>query len=159
MEFVKKGLHPPGILEKRSAGATKTMALLTSIGVNRNGFSLLFCSQLYKCFIRPKLEYGLAISKFPATVKNKLEKLQDKLVSMFLGSAHTTVAKHITCTPAMFHRYNSLVSKYVLRTSYLPEDSLVILLRDSLPRSRLVDILQKIPYISRCLILSLLLIS
>jgi hypothetical protein len=145
MEFVKKGLHPPGILEKRSAGAIKTMALLTSIGTNRNGFSLLFCSQLYKCFIRPKIEYGLAISKFPAPVKNQLEKLQDKLVSMFLGSAHTTVAKHITCTPAMFHRYNILVTRYVLRARYLPEDSLVILLRDSLTRSRLVDLLSQNP--------------
>lgn len=143
MEFNKKGLHGPGILEKRSAGATKTMALLTSIGVNRNGFALLFCSQLYTCFIRPKFEYGLAISRLTYADKKALNSLQDKLVSMFLGSPQTTVAKHITCLPAMGHRYNCLVTRYAVRAKYLPDDSLVVLLRDSLTRSRLVDLLQQ----------------
>ncbi|KAI9358866.1 hypothetical protein BD770DRAFT_297929, partial [Pilaira anomala] len=84
MEFAKKGLHAPGILEKRSAGAIRTMALLNSIGVNRNGFKLLFCAQLYSCFIRPKFEYGFAISRFSAPEMKALERLQNKLVSMFL---------------------------------------------------------------------------
>lgn len=142
MEFAKKGLHAPGIAEKRSAGAIKTMALLTSIGVNRNGFSLLFCSRLYSCFIRPKFEYGFAISKFSAPEMKVLERLQDKLVSMFLGSQQTTVAKHITCIPGVIHRYNTLVTKFVLRSGYLPEDSLLVLLQDSLQWSRLKDCLK-----------------
>jgi hypothetical protein len=142
MEFAKKGLHAPGITEKRSAGAIKTMALLNSIGVNRNGFSLLFCSKLYSCFIRPKFEYGFSISRFRATDIKALEKLQNKLVAMFLGSKHTTVAKHISCIPGMIHRYNSLVTKFVLRSRYLPEDSLVILLKESLRYSRFNDFLK-----------------
>lgn len=142
MEFGKKGLHAPGIIEKRAAGAIKTMALLTSVGVNRNGFSLLFCSRLYSCFIRPKFEYGLAVSKFTAPQIKALERLQDKLVSMFLGSKHTKVAKHITCIPAVIHRYNCLVTKFVLRSRYLPNDSLLVLLQDSLHWSRLKDYLK-----------------
>lgn len=142
MEFANKGLHASGILEKRSAGAIKTMALLNSIGVNRNGFSLLFCSKLYSCFIRPKFEYGFAISRFKAPEMKALEGLQNKLVSMFLGSNHTTVAKHITCIPGIVHRYNSLVTKFVLRSSYLPDDSLLVLLKDSLRYSRLNDFLK-----------------
>jgi hypothetical protein len=47
MPFSKKGLFGPGILAKRSGGAIKTMALLNSVGVNRNGFSLLLCARLY----------------------------------------------------------------------------------------------------------------
>lgn len=146
MEFNKKGLHGPGILEKRSAGAIKTMALLTSVGANRNGYSLLFCSRLYTCFIRPKIEYGLAISKLTHPNKTALDALQNKLVRMFLGSSHVNVAKHITCLPAMSHRYNSLVTRYAVRSDYLPDDSLVVLLRDSLRRTRLVDGLKQNPY-------------
>ncbi|KAI9352434.1 hypothetical protein BD770DRAFT_325880 [Pilaira anomala] len=137
--FRKKGLSSGAILANRLGGAIKTMALLTSIGVHRNGFSLLLCARIYKTFIRPKFEYGLAISRLTAPEVLKLERAQNKLVGMFLGSNHTKVAKHITCIPAMSHRYNLLVSKYVLRTRYLPDDSLVILLRDSLKYTRLTE--------------------
>ena len=47
MPFKKNGLDGPGILTLRKNGAIKTMALLTSIGVHRNGFSLLLCARLY----------------------------------------------------------------------------------------------------------------
>ena len=135
--FQKKGLSSGAILANRLGGAIKTMALLTSIGVHRNGFSLLLCARIYKTFIRPKLEYGLAISKLSAPEVLRLERAQNKLVGMFLGSHHTKVAKHMTCIPSMSHRYNLLVSKYVLRTRSLPDDSLVILLRDTLRYTRL----------------------
>ncbi|KAI9363175.1 hypothetical protein BD770DRAFT_315419 [Pilaira anomala] len=145
MEFNQKGLYGPGILEKRSGAALSTVNLLTSSGMNRNGFSLLFCSRLYTCFIRPKFEYGLAISKLSAPDFKALEDLQNKVVSTFLGSRHTNVAKHITCLPMMRFRYDSLVTRFVYRATYLPEDSLVLLLRDTLRQSRMVDLLQKNP--------------
>lgn len=135
--FQKKGIASGAIVENRLAGATKTMALLTSVGVNRNGFSLLLCARLYKTFIRPKLEYGLAIAKLTAPELKKIERAQNKLVGMFIGSNQTTAAKHITCIPAMSHRHDVLVTRYVLRTRFLPDDSLVILLRDSLRYTRL----------------------
>lgn len=135
--FRKKGLCGGAILDNRLAGAIKTMALLTSIGVHRNGFSLLLCAKLYKIFIRPKLEYGLAISRLTAPEIKKLDRAQDKLVGMFLGSNHTAVAKHITCIPLMSHRYDILVTRYVLRAEFLPEDSLVLLLNDNLSYTRL----------------------
>lgn len=133
----KKGLSGSSILKHRSAGAIKTMALLTSVGVHRNGFSLLLCARLYKTFIRPKLEYGLAISRLSGPDIKALEKVQNQLVGMFIGSTHTTVAKHMTCIPGMVHRFNTLVTRYALRSQYLPDDSLVVLLRDSLPYCRL----------------------
>lgn len=137
VSFKKKGLSGGSIVENRLAGAVKTMALLTSIGVHRNGFSLLLCARLYKTFIRPKLEYGLAISRLSSPEIKALERAQDKLVSMFLGSNQTAAAKHMTCIPLMFHRHNILVSRYVLRTRFLSDDSLVIILRDNLRYTRL----------------------
>ncbi|KAG2205230.1 hypothetical protein INT47_009495 [Mucor saturninus] len=142
MEFNKKGLYAAGNIEKRSAGAIQTMALLNSVGVNRNGFSLLLSARLYTTFIRPQFEYGLAISRFTASDMKKLDNLQNKLVGMFLGSRQTTTAKHITCIPGMIHRYNILVTKNVLRIQNLPEDSLIVLLQETLPSSRLVDVLE-----------------
>ncbi|KAG2207221.1 hypothetical protein INT47_012274 [Mucor saturninus] len=68
---------------------------------------------------------------------SKLDTLQNSLVSMFVGGKHTTVAKHIACLPGMLHRYNTLVTKYVLRSDNLPEDYLLLLLKDFLPQTRL----------------------
>jgi hypothetical protein len=104
------------------------MALLNSVGVNRNGFSLLLCSRLYTAFIRPKFEYGLAISRLSASDFKALDNLQNRLVGMFVGSKWFNVAKHLTCLPNMKHRYNVLVTKYVLRSQWLPDDSLVSML-------------------------------
>ena len=137
MPFRRKGLYAPGILSLRSSGAVKTMALLNSIGVNRTGFSLLLCSRLYKTFIRPKIEYGLAISHLSFREFKALDDLQNRLVGMFVGSSWFNVAKHITCIPSMKHRYNVLATRYALRADTLPEDSLLVLLRDSLHYTRL----------------------
>ncbi|KAK4521567.1 uncharacterized protein ATC70_007328 [Mucor velutinosus] len=137
MPFRYKGLHAPSILSLRSAGAVKVMALLNSVGVNRNGFSLLLCSRLYKAFVRPKIEYGLAISHLDYHTFEALDKLQNRLVGMFVGGSWFNVAKHITCLPSMKHRYNVLATRYALRSATLPEDSLVVVLRDALSYTRL----------------------
>ena len=137
MPFRYKGLYAPGILSLRSACAVKVMALLNSVGVNRNGFSLLLCSRLYKAFIRPKIEYGLAISHLSYRDFEALDKLQNRLVGMFVGGSWFNVAKHITCLPSMKHRYNVLATRYALRSDTLPEDSLVVVLRGALHYTRL----------------------
>jgi hypothetical protein len=137
MPFRYKGLHAPGIMSLRSAGAVKVMALLNSVGVNRNGFSLLLSSRLYKAFIRPKIEYGLAISHLSARDFTDLDALQNRLVGMFVGSTWVNVAKHITCIPSIKHRYNVLATRFALRAATLPEDSLLVLLRHSLTYTRL----------------------
>jgi hypothetical protein len=94
MPFNKKGLFGPGILAKRSGGAVKTMALLNSVGVNRNGFSLLLCARLYTAFIRPKFEYGLAISRLSAADFKALDDLQNRLV----GTEHYALnVKYCEC--------------------------------------------------------------
>jgi hypothetical protein len=109
--FRYNGLYAPGILSLRSAGAVKTMALLNSVGVNRNGFSLLLSARLYKAFIRPKIEYGLAISHLSSRDFTAMDTLQNRLVGMFVGSTWVNVAKHITCLPSMKHRYNVLATR------------------------------------------------
>ncbi|KAG2192063.1 hypothetical protein INT47_006506 [Mucor saturninus] len=141
--FNKDGLYGPGILSLRKASAIKTMALLTSVGVHKNGFSLLLCSRLYTSFIRPKIEYGLAISHFTATQIKAIDDTQNRLVRMFVGGSWFKVAKHITCLPSMKHRYNVLVTRYVLRANSLPDDCLLVLLKSLQKPPRLISLLQK----------------
>jgi hypothetical protein len=145
MPFRKRGLHDPGFLSLRSGGAVKTMALLNLIGVNRNGFSLLLSARLYTAFIRPKIEYGLAMSRLSATDFTALDALQSRLVGMFIDSSWTSVAKHMTCLPNMKHRYNTLVTRYTIRSQTLPDDCLLVLLRDHLHYPRLVKLLYENP--------------
>ena len=137
MPFRYKGLYAPGILSLRGSGAVKTMGLLNSVGVNRNGFSLLLCARLYKTFIRPKLEYGLAISHLLFRDFKALDALQNRLVGMFVGSTWYNVAKHLTCLPSMKHRHNVLATRYALRADTLPNDCLLVLLRRGLRYTRL----------------------
>ena len=137
MPFRYKGLYAPGIQSLRAAGAVQVMALLNSVGVNRTGFSLLLCSRLYKAFIRPKLEYGLAISHLSFRDFKALDDVQNRLVGMFVGGSWFNVAKHITCLPSMKHRYNVLATRYALRADALPTDCLLVLLRQNLSYTRL----------------------
>ena len=137
MPFRYKGLFAPGIRSLRASGAIQVMALLNSVGVNRTGFSLLLCSRLYKAFIRPKLEYGLAISHLSFRDFKDLDDVQNRLVGMFVGSSWFNVAKHITCLPSMKHRYNVLATRFALRAATLPEDCLLVILRNALSYTRL----------------------
>ncbi|EIE92381.1 hypothetical protein RO3G_17252 [Rhizopus delemar RA 99-880] len=90
MPFVKTGLSAASVLPLRSPGVIQLMGILNKIGVNRQGFSLLLCARIYATFIRPKFEYGLAISKFTATQIKEIERLQDRCLRMMVGGHATS---------------------------------------------------------------------
>ena len=116
MPFRYKGLFVPGIQSLQAAGAVQVMALLNSVGVNHTGFSLLLCSLLYKAFIRPKLDYRLAISHLSFRDFKAFDDVQNRLVGMFVSGSWFNVAKHITCLPSMKHRYSVLTTWLVRLT-------------------------------------------
>ncbi|KAG0177240.1 hypothetical protein DFQ28_004357, partial [Apophysomyces sp. BC1034] len=100
-------------------------AQLSSLGANRNGFSLLLSSRLYATFIRPKFEYGLAITKLKAKDLKKLESIQDRCLRLLVGghpTSSTTVLRHITNLPSMHFRYDVLVSRFCRRFPFLDEE-------------------------------------
>ncbi|KAG1434583.1 hypothetical protein G6F56_014259 [Rhizopus delemar] len=86
------------------------MGILNKIGVNRQGFSLLLCARIYSTFIRPKFEYGLAISKFTATQVKEIDRLQDRCLRMMVGG-HATSS---TCAHNSFLPPCSLSSWFLL---------------------------------------------
>jgi hypothetical protein len=102
------------------------------MGANRSGFSLLLSSNLYRTFIRPKFEYGLAITKFPKKGIADLEKIQDRCLHLLVGgstSSSMTVPKLMTNLPSMAWRRDVLTTKYCLHIISLPSNCLLLLQR------------------------------
>ncbi|OAD65475.1 hypothetical protein PHYBLDRAFT_176070 [Phycomyces blakesleeanus NRRL 1555(-)] len=90
------------------------MATLNAVGACQSGFSLLLSSRLYRTFIRPKFEYGLAILPLKRTDTIQLEKIQDKCLCMIVGghrTSSTTVLKHICHLPSMSFYADVLIIK------------------------------------------------
>ncbi|OAD65494.1 hypothetical protein PHYBLDRAFT_176086 [Phycomyces blakesleeanus NRRL 1555(-)] len=107
------------------------MAMLNAVGACWSEFSLLLSSHLYRTFIRPKFEYGLAILPLKRTDTIQLEKIQDKCLRMIVGghqTSSTTVLKHICHLPSMSFRADVLITKFCIRAHYLPSGCLLSLL-------------------------------
>ncbi|KAG1390311.1 hypothetical protein G6F58_013029 [Rhizopus delemar] len=93
------------------------MAQLSAIGANRSGFSLLFSSRLYAMFVRPKLEYGLAISKLLKKDYDELERAQSRCLRLIVGghkTSSTVVLRHICNLPSMRFRADTLKLRLLL---------------------------------------------
>ncbi|KAG1307216.1 hypothetical protein G6F62_015266 [Rhizopus arrhizus] len=54
--FDGKGISVSAMIKHRSSSTLAAMAQLPSMGLNRQGFTLLLSSRLFAAFIRPKLE-------------------------------------------------------------------------------------------------------
>lgn len=151
--FRRTGIYSSGMVLKSKPGAMASMSQLNAIGVNRSGFPFLLSSRLYASFVRPKLEYGLAISKLLVKDYNALEKVQDSCLRMIFGghrAASTMVFRHLTNLPSMRFRADVLVTKYCIRAQYLPDDCLLSLLSStlsnpSLPRLKDLRMVQDMP--------------
>ena len=144
--FIKSGLSATSLIKHLRPRTMLAMSTLNAIGVNRSGFSLLLSSRLYAQFIRPKFEYGLAISKLLIRDHKELERTQDKCLRMIVGghpTSSTTVLKHICNLPSMTHRVNVLITKFCVRAAHLPSDSLLTLLSTTNQNSRLHSFLRQ----------------
>jgi hypothetical protein len=62
LPFRKAGLSASSLIQHRTQGTRLAMATLQEIGARPSGFHPLLSTRLYRQFIRPKFEYGLAIS-------------------------------------------------------------------------------------------------
>ncbi|KAG1441508.1 hypothetical protein G6F56_011450 [Rhizopus delemar] len=144
--FDGQGISVPRLIAHRSSSTLAAMGLLHSVGLNRQGFSLLLSSRLYASFARPKLEYGLAICRLLMKDQAALERTQDRCLRMLVSGhskASTVVLRHICSLPSMSFRVDTLVLKYCRRSQYLPDDSLLSLLSVSVHSSFLDQLRQR----------------
>lgn len=139
--FSMRGIDNKLLTTQRAKGTIGAMATLHRMGANRSGFSLMLSSRLYKTFVRPKFEYGLAISSLATADLKAIEKLQDRCLRLMVGghpTSSTAALKLITNIPSVSWRIDVLITKFCIRTCYLPKDCLLKLLDTTLQtRSRL----------------------
>lgn len=141
--FDRTGISTSAIIQHRKPGTILSMSQLSAIGANRSGFSLLLSARLYATFVRPKIEYGLAIAKLLQKDYNALEKVQDTCLRMIMGAhktASTMVLKHVCNLPSMRFRADTLKLRYCIRYDWLPEDCLIHQLSTTLPFASLQTI-------------------
>ncbi|KAF7720553.1 hypothetical protein EC973_007541, partial [Apophysomyces ossiformis] len=117
-------IDPIRLIQQNSNGTLHSMRILNTIGLSTSGFNRLLTSRLN----RPKLEYGLAITKFTLTQLALLESTQAQCLRLCYGShrsASTSVMRHLTNLPSMAERVAYLQAKFVLRAHRLPDDTLL----------------------------------
>jgi hypothetical protein len=140
--FTKRGICGKTLASSRVSGTIAAMSTLHKMGAHRSGFSLLLSSRLYTTFIRPKFEYGLAITPLRQIDKQTLEKLQDRCLRMMVGgspTSSTTVLKIMTKIPSVNWRIDALVTKYCIRVPFLPRNCLLVLLQNALGTQTLLN--------------------
>lgn len=100
--------------------AKATMMLMRRIGVHQYGFGLLLALKVYRVFVRPAMEFALAILGLNATTSMALEKAQAICLNMTLNlSAHhnapSSVLNMMACIPSMYTRAQILAFKFTNR--------------------------------------------
>ncbi|KAG2178934.1 hypothetical protein INT43_001781 [Umbelopsis isabellina] len=131
LPFRKNGLSASSLIQYRTRGTRLAMATLQAIGARPSGFHPLLSARLYRQFIRPKFEYGLAISALTKTDVKNLNRLHDRCLCAIAGGHPTSTVhpfRHMTDMPAMEARALTLILKFCVRLTYLPDDCLISLL-------------------------------
>jgi hypothetical protein len=136
LPFRKNGLSASSLIKHRTQGTRLAMASLQAIGARPSGFHPLLSARLYRQFIRPKFEYGLAISRLLKVDIQALNRLQDRCLRMITGGHATSTIhpfRHMSDLPTMGTRALTLTFKFCVRLTYLPDDCLISLLSPILP--------------------------
>ena len=79
------GITVPALLNKSASKAKKAMQLMRRIGVHQYGFGLMLALRIYRVFIRPVMEFAVAILGLNATTSMVLDKAQGRCLNMCLN--------------------------------------------------------------------------
>jgi hypothetical protein len=152
---------------KRAQKAAQLVRFFQSKGFNGLGWRPNSCLQVYKQFIRPTMEYGLALAPLDKNCTNTLQKVQNlALRTMFSVASSTSVdgLHRLTCLPSMKERNHELNVRYMgrlhnrndklvpairmywslLQTNPLPEQSLYRLLKKNNPYFTQADLINHV---------------
>lgn len=148
LPFRQAGLSTEAMIRHRSPGTLLAMSVLQTIGARPSGFSPLLSARLYRQFIRPKFEYGLAILRLRGPDLKSLTQLQDRCLRMIMGghrTSSTSVFRHLCDLPSIHTRAYALSMKFCVRLQFLPEDCLITLLSPLLPPHSRLSFLRSNP--------------
>ncbi|OAD67599.1 hypothetical protein PHYBLDRAFT_173933 [Phycomyces blakesleeanus NRRL 1555(-)] len=114
-QWAKGTIDPSLLISRNCVSAINSMRALQSLGVNHTGLSRLLSIRLYRQFIRPQFEYGLAISCFNIKQVAVLEKAQNTCLRMIFGghsTSSTSVFRHLGNLSSMRERILTLGFKF-----------------------------------------------
>lgn len=121
-------LNTNDLVQNNINKALQSMNQMTALGVNSKGFDRLLSVRFYTQIVRSQLEYGLAISPLSAVQITKLEACQTQCIRTIFGGGSrspTKVMLHLVNQPTMKERVHLLQAKFLLRSVYSPDDTLV----------------------------------
>ncbi|KAI8327650.1 hypothetical protein BC941DRAFT_364479, partial [Chlamydoabsidia padenii] len=130
-------LDAAALITNNTKKALNSMTTLSSIGLNGSGYGRLLASRIYQQFIRPQLEYGLAITMTTKKNTKRLDATQDTCLRRIYGAhsrSSTIIMKQLSGIPYMVDRLNILQLKYMTRARYQPSDTLLHTLTTHLTR-------------------------
>jgi hypothetical protein len=78
---------------KRTNKARNVTTILAQIGMNGGGFPQAASVRLYKAFIRPAMEYGIALTTLPKKLIDSLQKTQNMALRTMFGAQRNTSIK------------------------------------------------------------------
>ena len=116
------------------------MMVLHNIGAHQYNFGLSLSLRLYRTFIRPILEYGLAIISPTPTHYQMLENAQKRCIRLTLNVTNpsattlTIVSLHLANLPSIKLRARVLLFKFIFRTFHIPPTTLLACIVTSLLR-------------------------
>lgn len=138
--FNGKGFDVERIVQTSATKGIQSMLLLNSMGAHKYNFGVGVSLRLYRTFVRPVFEYGLAIIHPTATHIKPLERAQDRCIRLAFNVkdeyAHTPTiqAKVMADLPSMKLRAHILEFKFVVRAHELPPTTLLSSVVDTLLR-------------------------
>ncbi|CAO3588292.1 unnamed protein product [Absidia cylindrospora] len=98
---------------------------LRRMGVHQYGFGLLHAIKAYTTFIRPIIEYGLAIVPISPTHLKALQKSQQTCIRLLLNHKITAIIEHIGNLTTIKLRIKILQFKFLVRINDLPPATLI----------------------------------
>ena len=131
LPFSSNGLDSDMLVNQSKSKAISAMRSLRDSGVHMYGFGLLSSLRAYKIFVRPIIEYGLAISFLNAIQRKVLDDIQKQCLRMCIcrnpleKAIGTLTLSHLSAMPNMHTRVFILQTKFILRARTLPKSTLV----------------------------------
>ncbi|KAI9277096.1 hypothetical protein BDA99DRAFT_430407, partial [Phascolomyces articulosus] len=118
--FNQFGIDSGLLINQRITEATGSMALLRQLGIQQYRVGLWPALRAYRTFVRPVMEYGIAISTLSQVQIDKLDKAQKGCIKMTLNrnaktQFPTIVPMVLANIPSMKIRTRTLQFKFVTR--------------------------------------------
>ncbi|KAG2222789.1 hypothetical protein INT45_011599, partial [Circinella minor] len=110
LPFSSTGLDSDMLVNQSKNKAVSAMGSLRDSGVHMYGFGLLSSLRAYKIFVRPVIEYGLAISFLNAIQRKELDDIQKQCLRMCIcrnpleKAIGTLTLSHLSAMPNMHTR-------------------------------------------------------